>query len=151
MSGFCIYLKVEDYLKHFLTTAFGNPVKVKRDSPEARIMREFIMQTPEGASPDLGQDSNLAVTIPYFKEADPRTYNYMGKKAKKALIDSFDHLLKATMFSELGALENSRRGELSKQVYAWMEKHGIPEENWYTVSQKYYRMRRKYMKNGIKL
>ncbi|MEA5063243.1 MAG: hypothetical protein VB054_07940 [Petrimonas sp.] len=151
MSDFCIYLKVEPYLEHFLKTAFGDPVCVDRDSPEARIIREFITKTPDGSSPDLGKDANLSVTIPYFKEVDPRVYNYMGERAKIALVDSFDHLLKSCLMRELGTLENTRRGEISKQIYAWMEKHNIPEENWYTISQKFYRLRKKYLKNGIKL
>lgn len=151
MSDYCIYLKVENYLQSFLTTAFGDPVQVMRDSPESRIIRQFITKTPDDAMPDMGEGCNLRVEIPYFKEADPRVYNYMGEKAKIALIDSFDHILKACMMKELGSLENTRRGEISKQIYAWMEKHGIPEENWYTISQKFYRMRKKYMLNEIKL
>lgn len=153
MSDFYIYLKVEPYLEHFIKNAFGDPVEVDRDSPEARIIREFISKTPQGEIPDIGEGSNLRVAIPYFKEADPRVYNYMGKNAKAALIDSFDHLLKLCMMKELGTLENNRRGEISKQIYAWMEKHGIPdnETNWYTISQKYYRLRKKYLKNNIKL
>lgn len=145
MSDYFIYLKVEEYLKNFLETNFGNPVRLIRDSPEARIIRQFISTTPEGVIPDTGDGSNLRVVIPYFKEADPRTYNYMGRRAKKALIDSFDHILKSCLMKELGALENSRRGDLSKHIYAWMEKYGIEEENWYTISQKYYRLRRKYL------
>lgn len=151
MSDFCIYLKVEPYLKHFLETSFGSPVQVLRDSPESRIIRQFITKTPDGELPDLGIDSNLQVEIPYYKEADPRMYNYMGEKAKVALIDSFDHLLKACMMKELGSLENYRRGEISKQIYAWMEKHGIPEECWYTISQKYYRLRKKYREKEVSL
>ncbi|MDD4429174.1 MAG: hypothetical protein PHG64_12415 [Paludibacter sp.] len=151
MSNFCIYLKVEPYLKHFLENAFGDPVQVMRDSPESRIIRQFISKTPDGELPDLGDGSNLRVEIPYFKEADPRVYNFMGERAKIALIDSFDHILKACMMKELGALENYRRGEISKQIYAWMEKHGIPEENWYTISQKFYRLRKKYLEKEVKL
>lgn len=151
MSDYCIYLKVEPYLKHFLENSFGDPVRVVRDSPESRIIRQFISKTPDDEIPDLGKDANLRVSIPYFKEADPRVYNYMGERAKIALIDSFDHLLKACMMKELGTLENSRRGELSKQIYAWMEKHGIPEESWYTISQKFYRLRKRYLENDVKI
>jgi len=151
MSDFCINLKVEEYLKCFLENAFGDPVQVMRDSPESRIIRQFITKTPEGEMPDLGEDCNLRVEIPYFKEADPRVYNYMGEKAKAALIDSFDHILKACLLKELGSLENSRRGEISKQIYAWMEKHGIPEENWYTISQKFYRLRKRYLEKELKI
>lgn len=151
MNEYYIYLTVEPYLAQFLKNAFGNPVRLERDGPESRIIREFITKTPEGKQPDLGKGANLKIVIPYFKEADPRTYNYMGKRAKKALVNSFEHLFKACMMKELGSLENCRRGEMSKQIYAWMEKHDIPEDNWYTVSQKFYRLRKKYAQKNVKL
>lgn len=148
-----IYLKIEPYLAYFLKNAFGDPIRLERDSPESRIIREYITKTPSGVTPDLGDDSNLTIVIPYFKEADPRTYNYMGIKAKKALEESFDHLFEKCMMKEIGSLENCRRGKIAPYIYAWMEKHGIPDDDttWYALSQKYYRLRKKYLKKNIKL
>jgi hypothetical protein len=153
MSEICIYLKAEPYLAEFLITAYGDPVGLERDSPESRILREYISKTPSGVTPDMGVDFNLAVKIPYFKEADPRVYNYLGEAAKKALLESFDQIVERSMMREIGALENSRRGKIAPAIYAWMEKHGITdnENNWYTVSQKYYRLRKKYLKHGLKV
>jgi hypothetical protein len=153
MSDYCIYLKAEPYLVSFLTAAYGNPVELERDSPEARIIREYISRTPADAVPDMESDFNLAVRLPFFKEADPRVYNYLGKSAKAALLESFDQVVERTMLREIGALENIRRGKIAPAIYAWMEKHGIPDDprNWYTVSQKYYRLRKKYLRNGIKI
>lgn len=153
MSDYQIYLKAEPYLAAFLKNAFGDPVVLDKDSPEARIIREYITKTPEGVTPDLGEESNLSIALPYFKEADPRIYNYMGQRAKSALLESFDHLVERSMFREIGSLENIRRGKISPSIYAWMEKHGIPDDasNWYTISQKYYRLRKRYLKKGIKV
>ena len=148
-----LYLKVQPYLAAFLKNAYGDPVEVDRDSPESRIIREYISKTPSGEAPDVGADSNLRIRIPFFKEADPRIYNYMGKAAKKTLIESFDQLIEKCMIKEIGSLENCRRGKISSLIYAWMEKHGVPDNdtNWYTISQKYYRLRKKYLQNGIKV
>ncbi|MDR1981347.1 MAG: hypothetical protein LBQ39_07000 [Tannerellaceae bacterium] len=153
MSDYCIYLKAEPYLVCFLTTAYGNPVVLERDSPEARIIREYISKTPADVTPDVNADFNLAIRIPFFKEADPRVYNYLGKAAKAALLESFDQLVEKCMMREIGALENIRRGKIAPTIYAFMEKHGIPDDdkNWYTISQKYYRLRKKYLINGIKV
>ena len=148
-----LYLNVQPYLAAFLIKSYGDPVELERDSPESRIIREYISKTPEGESPDMGEGANLRIRIPCFKEADPRVYNFMGKAAKKALEESFDQLIEKCMFKEIGSLENCRRGKISSQIYAWMEKHSIPDNdtNWYTVSQKYYRLRKKYLKAGIKV
>ena len=148
-----LYLKVQPYLAAFLKHTYGDPIVLERDSPEARIIREYISKTPTGEVPDMGNDSNLRIRIPFFKEADPRTYNYMGKAAKKTLVESFDQIIEKCMIKEIGSLENCRRGKISGLIYAWMEKHGIPDDdtNWYTISQKYYRLRKKYLQKGIKV
>lgn len=153
MSDYCIYLKAEPYLAAFLTTAFGDPVSLEKDSPEARIIREYISKTPGGITPEVETDFNLAVRIPFFKETDPRVYNYFGKAAKAALLESFDRLVEKCMMREIGSLDNIRRGRISPMIYAWMEKHGIPDDgrNWYALSQKYYRLRKKYLAHGIKI
>ena len=148
-----LYLNVQPYLAAFIIKSYGNPVELERDSPESRIIREYISKTPEGVQPDTGEGTNLTIRLPFFKEADPRVYNYMGKAAKKTLEESFDQLIEKCMIKEIGSLENCRRGKISSMIYAWMEKHGIPDEgaNWYTISQKYYRLRKKYLLKGIKL
>jgi hypothetical protein len=148
-----IYLKVQPYLADFIKNSFGSPAKLDRDSPESRIIREYISKTPVGKIPDLGADANVSIAIPFFKESDPRVYNYFGKNAKKALIESFDQIFEKCMIREIGSLENCRRGKISSLIYAWMEKHEIEDNdtNWYALSQKYYRLRKKYIKNGIKI
>jgi hypothetical protein len=152
-TAICIYLQTEPYVAAFIKNAFGNPVTIERDSPEARIIREFITKTPHGVTPDTATQGNLAVRIPFFREADPRTYNYLGKAAKACLIESFEQIIAKSIINEIGALENIRRGKIAPAIYAWMEKHGIPddEHNWYTISQKYYRLRKKYLRYNIKI
>jgi hypothetical protein len=148
-----IYLKTQPYLAEFVTHSFGNPVTLERDSPESRIIREYISKLPANNKPDMGEDANIKVRIPFFKEADPRVYNHFGSAAKLALVESFNQLMEKCMMKEIGSLENVHRGNISDLIYAWMEKHGISDNgnNWYTVSKKYYRLRKKYIQNGIKV
>jgi hypothetical protein len=148
-----LYLRAEPYLADFIRHAFGDPAELERDSPEARIIREFISKTPEGETPDTGQGANLVIRIPWFKEADPRVYNYMGEKAKQFLLESFDQVMEKCMLKEIGSMDHYRRGKIAPMIYAWMEKHGIRDNstNWYALVKKYYRLRKKYLKKGIKL
>jgi hypothetical protein len=148
-----IYLRTAPYLADFIKHTFGDPVFLERDSPEARIIREFISKTPEGKTPDTGEGASLRIRIPFFKESDPRVYNYFGKKAQRLLIGSLDQLFEKSLIKEIGSLDNYRKVKTSDLIYAWMEKHGIPdnETNWYMISKKYYRLRKKYMEKGIKI
>jgi hypothetical protein len=145
-----LYLRTRPYLADFIKNAYGDPVALERDSPEVRIIRKFLSRTPKGKLPDSGEGSNLIVIIPWFKEIDKRVYNYLSRPAKKTLLESFNQMLEHSMLEEIGKLENYYSGKISTLIYAWMEKHGIPdnETNWYTLSKKYYRLRNRYLKKS---
>ena len=150
MDNFVIYLKVEPYLAQWLTKAFGSPVDLPRDTPECRLIKRFLDKTPLDIRPDTGEGTNLAVLIPWSKEKDPRTYNYLSPRAKALLIESFETVFLNNMWTELGDLDNLNCN-LTDVIYAWLEKHGIEEEQWETIRQKYYRIRKRFREKGIKL
>jgi hypothetical protein len=147
---YVIYLKAIPCLADFINHTFGNPVRLDRDSPETRIVRKLLSRTPPGKMPDAAgtADFNLTVIIPWFKEADRRVYNYFSPAAKKVLVESFNQIMERSMIDEIGKVETFYSGKISALIYSWMEKHGIEDNqtNWYTISQKYYRMRKKYVK-----
>lgn len=151
MSDYNVYLKAPDYLAQWIAHTFGNPAQLDKSSPENRVLNEFLTVTPSGKSPDTGEGSNVTIPIPYFKGKDPRVYNYISQRGKNALIESFRTLLKRNMWKEISPLEEDANCTISSLIYAWMEKHGIDEEHWYTVSQIYYRQRNAlFEKNDIK-
>lgn len=145
-----IYLKVESYLAQWITKSLGDPVDLPRESPEIKLIKRFLDTQPKGLNPDTGTESNLKVIIPWSKEKDPRTYNYLSPRAKEILIESFETIFLNNLWSELGSLENIN-ASLTNVIYAYLEKHGIDEEHWETIRQKYYRIRKRYQKKGIKL
>ncbi|MDR2913413.1 MAG: hypothetical protein LBV74_01025 [Tannerella sp.] len=149
-SSPCINLKVKPYLASFITNLYGDPVNLDKDSPESRILRKFIRKSPEGETPEPEESANLTVLLPYFKEADPRVYNHLPTSGKKLLEESFHQILVRNMLDEIGNLDTYFSGKISSLVEAWMEKHGIEysETNWNTISQKYYRLRKKYVKHN---
>jgi hypothetical protein len=145
---YCIYLKAQPYLVDFIKNKYGDPVRLEKDSPESRIVRKYISKTPEGKLPETSENTNLTVIVPWFKEVDKRVYNYLGNNAKKLLLESFDQIMEKSMIDEIGRVETYFSGKISSLIYSWMEKHGIKDDqtNWYTLSQKYYRLRKKYVK-----
>lgn len=151
MSEFVVYLTVPNYLAQWIEHTFGNPAELIKESPESRVLNEFLTKTPANAKPDTGEGSNVSVVIPYFKGKDPRTYNFLYQSGKNALAESFRTLLIKNLMEEVGSLENGN-AKIATLIYAWMEKHGISENEWYTVSQIYYRTRKKYFtEKGIKI
>ena len=121
-----------------------------KDSPESRLLNELLCKLPADKEPDFGSGSNVQIVIPFFKGKDPQYWNYLHESGKSALEESFSTLFKKSLFNEITMLENGhvKRATL---IYTYMERHGIDEENWYTVSQIYHRLKQKYKNNAINI
>lgn len=145
MSEYNVYLTVPEYLQQWLTHTFGNPIQLIKDSPEMRLLNELLVKMPADKMPDTGENANLIIAIPFFKGKNPEYYNYLHRTGKSALVESFSTLFKKNLFTEISALSNGhvKRATL---IYAFMENHGITENNWDTVAQIYHRLNQKYSK-----
>lgn len=142
MSNYSIKLQVEPYLAEWIHTHYGNPVQLIKDSPESNLLKRFLNKPPENYNP-FTEEGNVEIIIPWYKEKDARVYNYLSPKGKEILIESFDNLFTINMWSEIGSLENINC-TLTTVIYAYLEKHGISENHWETLRQKYYRLRKSY-------
>ena len=150
-SEFYVYLKTPDYLAQWINHTFGYPAVLLKDSPESRVLNEALVKTPHNHRPDTGDDHNVMIQVPFFKGKNPEVYNYLHKSGKKAIEESFRTLLIRNLVEEVGAIENCNV-TIATLIYMWMEKHGIDEKHWDTVSQIYYRLRKKYFEEkGIKI
>ncbi|WP_419033246.1 hypothetical protein [Dysgonomonas gadei] len=155
-SGIYIYLEVERYLAEFITHHFGNPVRMPVNSPESKLVRRFLDKTPENVTPDLPSENSIRIEIPFSKEKDPRVYNYLFPATKKILADYYESILINNMCTELLELSCDPNLVLVDLIYAYCEKHGMgninDDKNFETIRQKFYRARKKYMKeNDLKL
>jgi len=143
MSEYAVYLNVPAYLAQWINHTFGYPAELIKDSPESRVLNECLVKTPADHKPDTGEGHNVKISIPYFKGKDPAVYNYLYNSGKRAIEESFRTLLIKNLMEEVGSLANANV-KIATLLYMWMEKHGIDEDHWYTVSQIYYRTRKRY-------
>ena len=150
MSDYHVYLKVPEYLAQWITQTFGSPVQLIKDGPESRLLNELLQKTPSEVLPDSGEEANVIIPIPFFKGKHPETYNHLRQSGKKAMEESFYTLFRKNLMQEVGALKNGNC-KIATLIYSFMENHGIDEKHWYTVSQIYYRTRKRYFQEkGIK-
>lgn len=158
-SEIYIYLTMERYLVQYVTHHWGDPVRLSVNSPESKLVRRFLDRQPNDIEPDLPPDDGtmyVRLEIPYSKEKDPRIYNFLHPTSKKLLKDYFESLLVNNMCTELLELSCDPFINLSDLIFAYCEKHGMPniddEKNFETIRQKFYRTRKKYLEeNNIKL
>lgn len=149
-NNYYIYLKVEDYLKEWLENHFGTPVILPKDSPENRFIIRMLQHKNEADAPDLGDGCNVAIRIPWSKEKDPRRYNYFSDIAKNSLENALHSLFIQNMWTELMDIRNPNMN-ITDAIYAWLDLHGINPCHWETIRQKYYRLRDKYRRQGVRV
>lgn len=149
MSNYVIYIKLETYLSQWLIHSLGNPVRFPAQSNENAVIRRFLQKLPAGHLPELMADGLTPIVIPESKAKDPSVFNYLGPKAKEAVIEAIEDLFRRNLWTELGDADISIG--VNKMIAAWCEMHGIEDDYIETVRQKYYRMRNAYTKKGISL
>lgn len=144
---FYIYLKMEPYLAEwYINENEGeHPIHLQRGSVESDIVSLFLMRRPKDKEPDLGQDANIRIVIPYFKNRDPQYFNYLPERAKTALVKTIYTRFVVQLWQDLHKVENLS-GIITEIIYGWMEMHGITPtpENCETLRQCYYRKRKLY-------
>lgn len=149
MSNFVIYIKLEKHLSQWLTHALGSPVCFPAQSNENAVIRRFLQKLPSEKRPELMVDGLTAIYIPDSKAKPPAAYNYLGPRAKEAVIEAIEDLFRRNMWTELGDMSVDQSIGVNKMIAAWCEMHGIDDDYVETVRQKYYRMRNAYTKKGL--
>lgn len=151
MSDVCVYIELEDYISQWFIHEQGGctPVRLTRGSVESKLLEVFLKALPDDEVPDIDKSGKLAIAIPIFKNRPPESCNYLPKHAVRALQNIIRHRFDVLLWSEL-----HRFGKITKEqkeiIYAWMEKHGIDDEekNWGVIVKRYQRQRDVYYKRG---
>ncbi len=149
MSQFYVYIHLEKYLSEWLLHQFGQNgvVRFPRGSAENDILEYSLATQPPDIPVQLKSSDTLTVEIPSFKCKDPRYYNYLPPRAKKALERTIYIRFRIEMWKEIHSFDNLSHN-LSDIIWTFMEKHGIADDpkSWETIRQMYFRMRKKYEK-----
>lgn len=149
MSNYYIYIKLDPYLAQWFIHENGGttPVCLKKGSQEHDLLKLFLEKAPESHY-HFQQADEVAIALPYFKNKDPRNYNYLPKRAMDALKDCIRTRFTIQLWEDLHTFGNiGKRND--NLIYAWMHKNGIEdtETNWNAISKIYYRKRKVYLNN----
>ena len=147
MSQILLYLKIEQYLAEWYKHELGGTevLHLPRGSSESDILERFLASAPmdKRVGEVAPEDANLIIAIPSFRDKDPRYYNYLPPRARKALERNIYVRFRIEMWEELHKLEKAEC-MISDLIWAWMENHGISDDpkHWETIRQMYYRKRK---------
>ncbi len=149
MSEYCVYLKMPSYLRQWFVHQHGGgePVKLNRCSPESDLLRMSTIRMPENILPPRQQDDEVAICIPYYKSHDPRTYNYLSKQGKEALLEMIRGNFRVDLWRYLHTFDKYGQ-ELKQLTLLFMELRGIREDGscYDSISKIYQRQRDSYKK-----
>ena len=163
MSAFCIYLSLPPYLAEwyahtcrehkFATSDYCptdpitplTPVEPIRGSYESLVLQQWLTKQPAAIPEPIPEDANLAIEIPYFKDKDPRTYNYLTKTAKTHLAKAIANAFRIQLWEELHQFD-VKLNRQDETIYIFMENHGlsINDTNWNAIAKIYQRCRAVY-------
>jgi len=147
MSDYYIFLDLEPYLGQWLINSLGGkqPARFPKGSPENDLLFYFLQKQPEGCMPQLqpAKPTEVAIAIPYFKDKDPRIYNYITPRAKLLLKNCIRNKFAIELWRECSQFKKVCNMSKQEAVYAFMVSHGIEETdtNWCAIDKAFQRKR----------
>ncbi len=154
MSQLSIYIQLPDYLDQWLRNEFWSPenrrVEFPRGSAPRAILQSCLTKIPYGTMPHFPSAGEIAIEVPTFKGINPRVYCHLPDRGRKALVSCLKKTFSGVVWQELHPLL-SHDIQITDVVYAFLDRHGIEPtpQNWETVRQMYYRMRKKTSQNDV--
>lgn len=148
MKDITIYLPLPPYLRQWLTTAFGLPVRFPPRSYENLLLQRATCRGKGTQTLSHRPEGSVPIVIPDNGRRRPEYYYRLSRHGRQHLSSAIDGLFRLNLWSECCGLCN-RRGELNESLDNWCRDHGISVEHRDTVRKKFYRMRLDYERYGI--
>ena len=141
------------YLRQWFIHRHGGsePVKLIKGSIESKLLKIALVKQPENVVIRTKMPDEVAVCIPYSKARDPRTYNFITKTGKRALIANVKNSFDVDCWNflhDFGAITMQQKD----LIYLYMEQHGIIEDGscWDSIAKNYQRLRKNYLTRECK-
>jgi hypothetical protein len=150
MSDFVIYLRLKPFVRQYLEYHFGTPVKFDDHSvTNARIISVLTIRKKD-EQPETASDDLTPICIPYSKQKDPASWNYVSEHGKRFIIEHIESVFMDNLWNEMRQMCGDDK-KLQSAAFAWCEMHGIDLEYADTIRMRYYREKMKFLNHGIDL
>lgn len=152
MSKFVIYVELKPFIAQWATNHFGNPIVFPPQSVgNARIVA-VLRRRPEGTNPDLPAEGLIPICIPYSKQKDPESWNFVTPSGKRFVAEYIESIFQDNLYSEFKAMcGDGGKAKLQTAAYAWCEMHGISIDYADTIRQRFYRERERLLAYDVDL
>lgn len=150
MNKFVIYVELKPFIAQWAVHHYGSPIEFPPQSVgNARIV-SVLKKRPQNAAPDVEREGLTPVSIPYSKQKDPESWNYVTQNGKRFIVQYIDAIFRDNMYAELNQMCQDE-SKIQTACYAWCEMHGIDIDYADTIRQRFYRERHFQLDYGIDL
>lgn len=152
MSQIQIYVRLPQYEREWAEHHFGRPCEFPAATNLNNVIRHFSRPRPEGVTPDVQQEGELAICLMGSKSKKPEVYNYISRHGKAAIAEAIDDLFVMQMWEDLTDI-GCRSVQLSKLILDWMEANGISTQgnNYENLRMKFQRIKDAYKRAGMNI
>lgn len=151
MSDITINLRLKPFIAQYLTHHFGNPVRFEDGSAINSRIKIVLQKRPDGIAEEDPHESDCTpVCIPYSKQKDPRSWNYVSEYGKRFIIDLINAIFIDNLWNEMSKMCGDD-SKIQSAAFSWCEKHGIDLDYADTIRMRYYREKKKFEQKGIDL
>lgn len=158
-----VTIRVPKYLAEWLTHSFGNPLFLPKDSVEARLLLELLSMSPKNQTAlafdgeEQTQEEEIPqrkcrlnfveieILIPNSKLKTPTEWNFLSGYGQKAMYESFYDLFRKNLFTEVTDMK-APGVTRATTIYCYLERHGMDDVHWDTVTKVFHRTRNMYLK-----
>ena len=145
-----IYLSLPKYLTEWCLHDCGDAqggVRFPRGSAENDVLEMMLDKLPEGGTPQLREDGQVAIAVPDFKSKPAPYWCVLSEEARKTLTHVIMVRFRVQLWKDLYLVEKLSL-PITDSIYDWMTRHGIEheEKSWEAIRQMFFRQRKAYRK-----
>lgn len=120
MKGLTVYLRLEPYLRQWLTHHFGSPVRFPPRSYENMLLHRLLSRPAAGATTATGPTcppDSVAIVITDHAQRRPEYWCHLSRRAQAEMARAVANLFCLALWSECVCLIHS--GTLNRGIDSW--------------------------------
>lgn len=150
MSQITVQLKVDDYLKDYLISSYGeegNIISFPERSDLSLRVRSLLNKQPNEFSRIEG--SFVEVKLPFSDTKDPRVYNYLSANSQKIISRDVYYEFYAVLHRHMKEFEKSMLKEEAFWLFYEMYNIDLDHIKFETLKKNFYRFMQKKVRKTI--
>ncbi len=150
MSNFVIYLSLKPYIRQYFVSKYGIPIKFEAQSIFNDRLVTLLQKRPKDAEPEVAGPDLTPICIPYSRQKDPESWNYISKYGKQILINFLESVVNLDLWKHMNDL-CADDSQIQLAACDWCSRNGIDISYADTFRMRFYRKRKLMMKKNIDL